>query len=262
MWCHFYSRFIYLTGYDKLKPYGFPIHGAIDGFSRKILWLEVARSNNNPAMPATFYLNQVKEVDGCPLQLVSDCGTENGIAASMQCIFRSSCHDEQAGEKSHKYCSSPANQRIEGWWSFFRRHRSNWWINLFKDMIDYNLLDMGKELHKQCLWFCFSKVMQNDLDQLKEHWNSHKITRSPYSAVHGVPDIMYFLPEYHGHEDCLVHVSEQQVDEMEEHCETEQEENIFHEYFGYVLETESLAYPCTANDALRLYQIIISLQNE
>ena len=73
---------------------------------------------------------------------------------------------------------------------------------------------------------------------------------------------MYFLPEYHGHEDCLVHVSEQQVDEMEEHCETEQEENIFHEYFGYVLETESLAYPCTANDALRLYQIIISLQNE
>lgn len=24
-------------GYDKLKPYGFPIHGCIDGFSRKVL---------------------------------------------------------------------------------------------------------------------------------------------------------------------------------------------------------------------------------
>ena len=33
-------------GYDKLKPYGFPIHGCIDGWSRKILWLLVTRSNN------------------------------------------------------------------------------------------------------------------------------------------------------------------------------------------------------------------------
>ena len=33
-------------GYDKLKPFGFPIHGCIDGWSRKIIWLRVARSNN------------------------------------------------------------------------------------------------------------------------------------------------------------------------------------------------------------------------
>ena len=24
----------HVDGYDKLKPYGFPIHGAVDGFSR------------------------------------------------------------------------------------------------------------------------------------------------------------------------------------------------------------------------------------
>ena len=29
----------HIDGYDKLKPYGFPIHGCIDGFSRRILWL-------------------------------------------------------------------------------------------------------------------------------------------------------------------------------------------------------------------------------
>jgi hypothetical protein len=39
---------IHIDGYDKLKPYGFPIHGAMDGFSRTILWLKVVRSNNNP----------------------------------------------------------------------------------------------------------------------------------------------------------------------------------------------------------------------
>ena len=210
-----------LTGYDKLKPYGFPIHGAVDGFSRRILWLEVARSNNDLKVGATFYLNQVKEVNGCPLQLISDCGTENGIAASMQCFFRQSGDDELARDRSHKYSSSPSNQRIEAWWSYFRRHRSNWWINLFKDMIDYDVLDMGNKLHVECLWFCFSRVLQNDLDKVKEQWNSHKITKSPYNIVHGVPDIMYFLPENHGHDECLVEVSLEQISEMEEHCEIE-----------------------------------------
>ena len=33
----------HIDGYDKLKPYGFPIHGCVDGFSRRIIWLKVAR---------------------------------------------------------------------------------------------------------------------------------------------------------------------------------------------------------------------------
>jgi len=32
--------------YDKLKPYGFEIHGCIGGWSRKIMWLYVTRSSN------------------------------------------------------------------------------------------------------------------------------------------------------------------------------------------------------------------------
>ena len=92
-------------GSDKLKPHGFPIPGAVDGFSRRILWLEVARSNNDPRVPAAFYLNRVKEVGGCPLLLVTVCGSKNDIAASMQCVFRTNDHDELAGVKSHRYCS-------------------------------------------------------------------------------------------------------------------------------------------------------------
>ena len=37
-------------GYDKLKTYGFPIHGCIDGFSRRVIWLKVSRINNDPAV--------------------------------------------------------------------------------------------------------------------------------------------------------------------------------------------------------------------
>ena len=37
----------HLDQHDKLKPYGFPLHGCIDGYSRKILWLVVVPSNDS-----------------------------------------------------------------------------------------------------------------------------------------------------------------------------------------------------------------------
>ena len=49
-------------GYDKLKPYGFPINGCIDGWSRKILCLYVTRSNNQPDNIAAYYLDAVHQV--------------------------------------------------------------------------------------------------------------------------------------------------------------------------------------------------------
>ena len=46
----------HVDGNDKLKPYGFPIHGCIDGFLRKVLWLKVTRGNKNPVVPASYFL--------------------------------------------------------------------------------------------------------------------------------------------------------------------------------------------------------------
>ena len=37
----------HVDGYDKLKPFGFCIHGCVDGFSRKIRWLSVGSTNND-----------------------------------------------------------------------------------------------------------------------------------------------------------------------------------------------------------------------
>ena len=38
---------LHIDGNDKLKRLGFAIHGCIDGFSRKLLWLEVSTTNND-----------------------------------------------------------------------------------------------------------------------------------------------------------------------------------------------------------------------
>ena len=114
-------------GYDKLKPFGFPIHACIDGWSRKALWLYVTRSNNSPHNIATYYLDAVEQQGGCPKKLITDLGTENGLMASIHSFFRDDLN-------SHRYVPSPRNQRSEAWWSYFRRSRTNWWIIFFKDV--------------------------------------------------------------------------------------------------------------------------------
>ena len=49
----------HIDGYDKLKPYGFPVHGCIDGYSRKVLWSNVCRTNNDPPVTGQHFLNAV-----------------------------------------------------------------------------------------------------------------------------------------------------------------------------------------------------------
>ena len=126
----------HVGGYDKLKDFGFPIHGCIDGFSRKILWLFVSRTDNDPRVTAAFYLDCVREQGGSPVILITDPGSENPVMATMQSILRSDGTDEYSGENSHRFVESKRNQRIEAWWSFYRRNRSTWWINFFKDLAD------------------------------------------------------------------------------------------------------------------------------
>jgi len=102
-----------------------------------VIWLEVSRSNNNPEVTARFYLESVKEHHFCPLQTRTDYGTENGIIAAMQCYFRSDDNAPFSGVCAHAYGTSTRNQRIENFWSHFKKTCSNWWIQLFKDLGQY-----------------------------------------------------------------------------------------------------------------------------
>ena len=119
----------HMDGFDKLKPYGFPIHGCVDGFSRRILWLPVTRSNNNPVVSASYYLETVSALKLCPTLLQTDCDTENNITARTQCHFANDIC-------VRKYDSSPSNQRIENFWSPYKQRYSSWIIDFFKDFLD------------------------------------------------------------------------------------------------------------------------------
>ncbi len=128
------NRTWHIDGYDKLKPFGLCIHGCIDGYSRRIMWLEVGPSNNNPAIICQYFLNCVKQF-GCTAQIIrSDKGTENVNVVVVQHLFRRDHQDEFAGDRSFLYSKSVSNQRIEAWWSFLCRECADWWINYLKNV--------------------------------------------------------------------------------------------------------------------------------
>lgn len=243
-------------GYDKLKPYGFPIHACIDGFSRKILWLKVTRTNNDPVIVARTYLEVVRENGGCPRKVRTDCGTENGVLAAAQCYFMDDI-------ESHIYGSSPHNQRMEAWWSFYRRSRATWWINFFKDLMEQSVFTPGNDLQMECLWFCFSSLIQRDLDTVKDHWNTHLIRRSRHETVSGRPDELLYLPELHSAQDFKHPVSEEQCHYvLENYVDSGECHNDFQEYFNYVVDTAELTTPDDWREALDLYNQLIKFAKE
>lgn len=178
----------HIDGYDKLKCYGFAVSGCIDGFSRRIMWLRCSCTNNDPKVIGSYYLDAVERVMHCPNKVRSDRGSENGVVAALQCCLT-------GRDSSHIFGSSPANQRIESFWSVLRRCRMQWWIELFDDMTTFGIVDTSNEQHVECLRYCFMHIIQADLDSFSLLWNTHRIRPSSGAACPpGIPDELYFMP--------------------------------------------------------------------
>ena len=109
----------HIDGNDKLKRWGFPIHRCIDGLSRKVMWLVLSTTNNDPLLVGNLYLNCIKQYKIVPKLLRMDAGTENIYCQGLQFYFTGE-------EESFLYASSSSNQRIEAFWSRLKRYKLSW----------------------------------------------------------------------------------------------------------------------------------------
>ena len=169
------------------------MHGYVDGFSRRLLWLEVGPTNNNPEVIAKFYLDTVKQLGGVPRKIRSDDGTKNSVIEALHTFLRSSHADENASPGCFNIGRSTANQRIESFWSQFVRDGPGWWIDFFKDMSDLGLFNSTDSVHQECIRFCFMPILRNELNEVAEMWNQHIIASSKFgnsSGLGGRPDCL------------------------------------------------------------------------
>jgi transposase len=258
------NRTWHIDGYDKLKPFGFCIHGCIDGYSRRIMWLEVGPSNNNPAIICQYFLDCVKQVNCTPQIIRSDKGTENTNIAAVQRFFRRAHHDEFAGNRSFVYGKSVSNQRIEAWWSFLRRECADWWINYFKNARERGIYNDGNNIHVECLKFCFSDLIQKELYRVARLWNLHKIRPSTNAdSPHGRPDTMYYMPMATATRDYGSRVSEEDIEVAIEMCAVQRPisgcSREFNQLAEIIMEENGLVQPNNKDEAEQLYLILLRL---
>ena len=105
-----------------MKPFGFSIHGCIDGFSQCLIWLEVASSNKKPELIVKFYQNAVKSLEGIPLQIKKDNGTEHSLIEPMD-LHLSALNGNLETNHFSIITYPPQNQGIESYWSVLQRDR-------------------------------------------------------------------------------------------------------------------------------------------
>ena len=102
-------------------------------YSRRVLWLEVGTTNNDPSIVAYYFLRYVKRIQGkvtkivvimqnlclihvvllfvgTPCILRTDLGTENSTLAFMQPFLRRNHSDRFHGIESFRYGMSTSNQ--------------------------------------------------------------------------------------------------------------------------------------------------------
>jgi len=151
----------HVDSYDKLKPYGICINGAVDGFSRMVIWLHAYSTSSNPRVIAGYFIDEVENRSGTPMRIRSDLGTENCSMGQMQMFLRGD-HADEFSERCYITGSSNHNQRIEQWWGFLRKHHAQYWMNVFQDLKDMDHFS-GDFLDKNLIQFTCLEIIEVSL---------------------------------------------------------------------------------------------------
>jgi len=178
----------------------------------------------------------------------TDCGTENNTVAAIECLVASDV-------SAHIYGTSPGNQRIEAWWSFLRRYRSQWWIELFESLVNCGAFHPGCQTEMECLRYCFMKLVQYDMDSVRHEWNTHRMRPSAGARCPaGVPDELFHFPPPPA-VNCLLtdtpDLPQEVLDELEEPrvCDS----HDFQSYLDYLCAFNSWDRPADHEAAIQLY---------
>ena len=107
------------------------------------------------------------------------------------------------------------NQRIEAYWSNFRKDQLGWWKHFLQDLVDLELFDPPDPVQVNCLRFCSIELLREEVTEVATAWNQHTISHYRNGGPTGRPDIMFFLPHIYDTIDHLQYVSDEDIDEFQ-----------------------------------------------
>ena len=172
-----YPNFVWhIDGHHKLIRWRFVIHGAIDGFSRMITFLQCSDNNRADTVFSSF-ITAVEQY-GIPDHVRTDHGGENiEVWKYMIAAHNIDFSTIITGSSVH-------NERIERLWRDVNRCVCQQFSFTFKILEDNNRLDPLNEVDIYCLHYLFTPIINKCLLEFKESWNYHCMSsegnKTPY----------------------------------------------------------------------------------
>jgi len=149
-------------------------HGAIDGYSRLILYLKCS-TNNEASTVYSLFLSAVEKYQ-LPSRVRSDQGLENVMVARHMIQVRGGeRHSMLTGSSTH-------NERIERLWRDMHKSATLLYYRLFYFMEHHGILNPLNEHHLYALQFVYLPRINNTLMEFSQSWNHHPIRTANHKS--------------------------------------------------------------------------------
>ncbi|XP_034554902.1 uncharacterized protein LOC117823781 [Notolabrus celidotus] len=159
----------------KLIRYNIVIFGGIDGYSRKVMYLNAA--TNNRSSTAFHFFLEATQNHGIPSRVRADQGVENVQIARFMFSVRGTDRGSFISGKSVN------NQRIEPLWRDVRVLVTSKYYSLLHSLEDNGLLDISSTEDLFCVHYTVLPRLQTDMGTFVVGWNHHPLStegnRSP-----------------------------------------------------------------------------------
>ena len=165
----------------KLIRWRMVIHGAVDGYSRKILYLKCA--NDNKASTVVPFFSRAAYTLGIPDKVRSDKGGEN---TDVWCYM---LHYNNMQALSVITGSSTHNERIERLWCDVFRCVGQIFYNLLYGLEDDDFLDPLNDTDLFCVHYAILPQVNRCLEEFTESWNHHSLS----SASNLTPEALFTI---------------------------------------------------------------------
>ncbi|RXK40592.1 hypothetical protein M231_02047 [Tremella mesenterica] len=164
-----------VDGHDKLSKHGFGIYGIRDVYSGKYLAMHVFPSNRLAINIQWLYLKTVLDMQGFPIQIASDKGSEVGLMFEMQQHFREQySHEGLRDVPPFVQLPSIRNITIERAWGVVCKE-----VDVLVEEQLYEGVRRGfvstNQIHCVVFWWLFAPLLQQTLNEHCRFHNTYKV---------------------------------------------------------------------------------------